>query len=148
MRKNLLTMSIGVAMSVAFGLPAHASPSCLKEKEPFALSTDTVKWLMTIAPGAECIQGLRWSYMQIFEVAIISGPSKGRLAMVGSGFRYFANPNDRGVDKFTLLILGKNRHDLGKSTLEVEVHSGSNEAGGSSRNRVASTQAFAAEVPE
>ena len=143
MRKNFLTMSVGSAMLAALNLPAQASPSCLKEKQPFALSADTVKWSMTIVPGAECIQGLRWSYMQIFEVSVLSGPSKGRLVMVGSGFRYYADANVQGVDKFTLLISGKNRHDLGKSTLEVEVHSNSNEANASSKKRLASTQATA-----
>jgi hypothetical protein len=141
MRKNFLTISIGVALLAVPSLPAQASPSCLKEKEPFGLSADTVKWSMIIAPGAECIQGLRWSYMQISEVSVISAPSKGRLVTVGSGFRYYANPNDQGVDKFTLLISGKNRHDAGKSTLEVEVRSDSGEANRSSRKRVASAQA-------
>jgi len=140
MRKKILTIAIGVAMLATSGLSAQASPSCLKEKQPFALSADTVKWSMTIAPGAECIQGLRWSYMQIYEVSVISGPSKGQLVMVGSGFRYYANPGEQGADKFTLLISGKNRHDPGKSTLEVEVHSDSNEANSNSRKRVASTQ--------
>ncbi len=143
MRKKFLTISIGVVMLATSGLSAQASPSCLKEKQPFALSADTVKWSMTIAPGAECIQGLRWSYMQIYEVSVVSGPSKGQLVMVGSGFRYYANSNEQGVDKFTLLISGKNRHDKGKSTLEVEVHSDSNEASSNSRKRVASTQVSA-----
>jgi len=141
MQKKCLTMSIGAAMLAALSLPAQASPSCLKEKEPFALSADTVKWSMTIVPGAECIQGLRWSYMQIFYVSVVGAPSKGRVVVVGSGFRYYANPDDPGVDKFTLLISGKNRHDLGKSTLEVEVHSNAGEATTGARKRVALTQA-------
>jgi len=143
MRKKILTMAIGVAMLATSGLSAQASPSCLKEKQPFALSADTVKWSMTIAPGAECIQGLRWSYMQIYEVSIISSPSKGQLVMVGSGFRYYANPGEQGADKFTLLISGKNRHDVGKSTLEVEVLADSNEANSASKKRVASAQVSA-----
>ena len=143
MRKKFLTLSLGVAILAASALSAQSSPSCLKQKEPFALSADTVKWSMTIAPGAECIQGLRWSYMQIFEVSVVSGPSKGRLVMVGSGFRYYADSSEQGVDKFTLLISGKNRHDLGKSTLEVEVRSDSLEANGNSRKRVASAQVTA-----
>lgn len=81
-----------------------------------------MKWTMRINPGTECIQGLRWSYMQIFNVSVVSGPSKGQLAVVGSGFRYSAEAEKRGSDKFTLLISGKNRHDLGTSTLEVEVN--------------------------
>jgi hypothetical protein len=145
MRNNFLSMLASVAILTAFGLPADASPSCLKEKEPFALSSDTVKWTMTIAPGAECIQGLRWSYMQIYEVSVISGPSKGRLVMVGSGFRYYADQNNQNEDKFTLLISGKNRRDIGQSTLEVEVHSGSGEASGE-KKRVASTEASAETV--
>ncbi|UWU67642.1 hypothetical protein [Bradyrhizobium sp. NC92] len=104
------------------GSVAHASPLCIKERTPFALAHDTVKWTMTIAPGADCIQGLRWSYMQIFNVSVVSGPSRGQLAVVGSGFRYSAENQTRGTDKFTLLISGKNRHDAGTSTLEVEVN--------------------------
>ena len=83
---------------------------------------DTVKWTMSIAPGADCIQGLRWSYMQIFNVSVVSGPSRGQLALVGSGFRYSAEAERPGADRFTLLISGKNRHDLGTSTLDVEVN--------------------------
>jgi len=77
---------------------------------------------MTIEPGAECIQGLRWSYMQIFNVSVVNGPSAGELAVVGSGFRYSTKSDQRKADKFTLLISGKNRHDAGTSTLEVEVN--------------------------
>jgi len=44
------------------------------------------------------------------------------LAVVGSGFRYSAETRTPGADKFTLLISGKNRPDLGTSTLEVEVN--------------------------
>lgn len=114
----------GVAISVTAmsGLMAQASPLCIKERTPFALSHDTVKWTMSIAPGADCIQGLRWSYMQIFNVSVLSGPSRGQLAVVGSGFRYSAESGTTGADKFTLLISGKNRHDPGTSTLEVEVN--------------------------
>jgi hypothetical protein len=141
-RNNFLSISASVAALIVFSLSAEASPSCLKEKEPFALSSDTVKWTMTIAPGAERIQGLRWSYMQIYEVSVISGPSNGRLVMVGSGFRYYADQNNQSEDKFTLLISGKNKRDVGQSTLEVEVLSGSGEANGE-KKRIASTQAIA-----
>jgi len=120
--RPLLLSGIAVAASVVLGLAAHASPLCIKERTPFALSHDTVKWTMSIAPGADCIQGLRWSYMQIFDVSVVSGPSQGELAVVGSGFRYSAKNEAGGSDKFTLLISGKNRHDPGTSTLEVEVN--------------------------
>ncbi|MCS3765046.1 hypothetical protein [Bradyrhizobium centrosematis] len=120
--RPLLLSGIAVAASVVSGLAAHASPLCIKERTPFALSHDTVRWTMSIAPGAECIQGLRWSYMQIFNASVVSAPSRGQLAVVGSGFRYSAENETRGTDKFTLLISGKNRHDSGTSTLEVEVN--------------------------
>lgn len=120
--RPLLLLGVAVASSAASGLAAQASPLCVKERTPFALSDDTVKWTMSIAPGADCIQGLRWSYMQIFNVSVVSGPSRGQLAVVGSGFRYSAENQTPGADKFTLLISGKNRHDVGTSTLEVEVN--------------------------
>ena len=119
---QVLLRAACIAAVAMFGTAAQASPLCIKERTPFALAEDTVKWTITIDPGAECIQGLRWSYMQIFDVSVVSGPSKGQLAVVGSGFRYAAEAERRGSDKFTLLISGKNRHDAGTSTLEVEVN--------------------------
>ena len=120
--RAVLLFGIAVAASAMSGLAAQASPLCIKERTPFALSHDTVKWTMSIAPGAECIQGLRWSYMQIFKVSVVSGPSRGQLAVLGSGFRYSAENEAGGSDKFTLLISGKNRNVAGTSTLEVEVN--------------------------
>jgi hypothetical protein len=55
-------------------------------------------------------------------VSVVSGPSHGQLAVVGSGFRYSAKAETPGTDRFTLLISGKNRHDAGTSMLEVEVN--------------------------
>jgi hypothetical protein len=121
-QKPLLLLGAGVA-AATLGMAAHASPLCTKERTPFALSEDRVKWTITIQPGTDCIQGLRWSYMQIFNVKVVSGPSRGQLAVLGSGFRYSAEADRHGTDKFTLLISGKNRHVAGTSTLEVEVNS-------------------------
>ncbi|WP_027572832.1 hypothetical protein [Bradyrhizobium sp. WSM1743] len=120
--RPVLLLGVAVVASAIPGLAAHASPLCIKERTPFALSYDTVKWTMSIAPGADCIQGLRWSYMQIFKVSVVIGPSRGQLAVLGSGFRYSAENETRGSDKFTLLISGKNRNVAGTSTLEVEVN--------------------------
>ena len=119
---QVLLRAVCIAAVAMFGTAVRASPLCIKERTPFALAEDTVKWTLTINPGAECIQGLRWSYMQIFDVSVVSGPSKGQLAVVGSGFRYSAEAERLGSDKFTLLISGKNRHDAGTSTLEIEVN--------------------------
>ena len=112
---------LGIAALVFLWQPASASPLCIKDREPFALSSDTMKWTMTIVSGRDCIQGLRWSYMQIYEVSVVSGPTNGHLAIVGPGFRYATEAGKPGMDKFTLLINGKNRHKPGQSTLEVEV---------------------------
>lgn len=96
--RPMLLLAVVVAVSAMSGLAAQASPLCVKERTPFALSDDTVKWTMSIAPGADCIQGLRWSDMQIFNVSVVSGPSRGQLAVVGSGFRYSAenHPSEPG----------------------------------------------------
>lgn len=121
-QRPILLLAVCIAASAMFSMAAQASPLC-KERTPFALSEDTVKWMMPIQPGADCIQGLRWSYMQIFNVSVVSGPSRGQLALVGSGFRYSAEAEKPGTDRFTLLISGRNRHDdAGISTLEVEVN--------------------------
>jgi hypothetical protein len=95
----------------------------VKEKQPFTLSSDTMHWTMSIAAGDDCVQGLRWSYMQIYEVTIVDAPTKGKLVMVGPGFRYIASESgDQAPDRFTLLISGKNRRDPGTSILEIEVY--------------------------
>ena len=100
---------------------AHATPNCLKDQKPFALAEDTVSWTMSAAPGSECIQGLRWSYMQIYSVLVLKAPTKGKLVIVGSGFRYFADPESHEADNFTLVVFGKNRRDTGKSILDIAV---------------------------
>jgi hypothetical protein len=108
---------------VALGVSAHASPRCLKDQKPFALADDFVSWTMSAAPGSECIQGLRWSYMQIYSVSVLKAPTKGKLVIVGPGFRYFADSESHEADSFTLVVLGKNRRDTGTSTLNIAVKS-------------------------
>jgi hypothetical protein len=116
-----LLMAIG--FMVTLGVSAHASPSCLKDKKPFALADDIVSWTMSAAPGSECIQGLRWSYMQIYSILVLRAPAKGKLVIVGSGFRYFADSESQEADKFTLVVFGKNRRDTGESILDIAVNS-------------------------
>jgi len=100
---------------------ASATPNCLRDNKPYRLAGDTMEWSMTIAPGADCIQGLRWSTMQIYKVEVTEKPKSGEIVLVGPGFRYFAKPNFSGTDRFTLLVVGKNRYDEGTSTVEVTV---------------------------
>jgi hypothetical protein len=115
-----LLMAIGVMAILT--VSAHASPNCLNKQKPFALAEDTIIWTMYAVPGSECIQGLRWSYMQIYNVSVSKAPTKGKIEIVGPGFRYFADSQKDEADSFTLVVVGKNRRDPGKSTLEIVVN--------------------------
>ena len=108
-------------LSVFAPAPASASPNCLKDHKAFDLAGDSIEYAMTIAPGANCIQGLRWSYMQIYAVWVLEKPKGGDLVMVGPAFRYFAKPGFSGTDRFSLVVVGKNRHEEGYSTVEITV---------------------------
>ena len=112
-----------VLMLVAFApTGANAFGSCLKkDRQPFQLSGDSIEYSLAIEPGTDCIQGLRWSFMQIYAVWVLKKPTNGELVMVGPGFRYFAKPDFSGPDKFTLVVVGKNRHEEGYSTVEIIV---------------------------
>jgi hypothetical protein len=121
MSRTLDRLFLVVGFLAVLGVSAHASPSCLKDQKPFALADDVVSWTMSAAPGSECIQGLRWSYMQIYRVLVLKAPKKGKLVIVGSGFRYLADPESREEDNFTLVVIGKNRRDDGESVLDVAV---------------------------
>ena len=101
--------------------PANASLNCLKDHKPFKMASDTIEYSMTIAPGADCIQGLRFATMQIYAVWVLEKPKSGKLEMVGPGFRYFAKPNFSGTDKFSLVVVGKNLREEGYSTVEITV---------------------------
>jgi hypothetical protein len=120
MSRKLDSLFIAIGF-IALTVSAHASPNCLKDQKPFALAEDTIIWTMYAAPGSECIQGLRWSYMQIYSVSVSKAPTKGKIGIVGPGFRYYADPQNYEDDSFTLLVVGKNRRDPGKSTLQIVV---------------------------
>jgi hypothetical protein len=120
MSRKLDSLFIAIGF-IALTVSAHASPNCLKDQKPFALAEDTIVWTMYAAPGSECIQGLRWSYMQIYSVSVSKAPTKCKIGIVGPGFRYFADPQNFEDDSFTLVVVGKNRRDPGKSTLEIVV---------------------------
>lgn len=121
MSRKLEGLIIAVGALAVLTVPARASPRCLKYPNPFALTGDIAVWTMYAAPGSECIQGLRWSYMQIFNVSVSKAPTKGKVVIVGPGFRYFADPDVNDADTFTLQVVGKNRRDPGQSTLEIVV---------------------------
>jgi hypothetical protein len=121
MFRKLEGLFIAIGVTAILTVSAHASPNCLKDQKPFALTEDTIAWTMYAAPGSECIQGLRWSFMQIFNVSVSKPPTKGKISIVGPGFRYFADSQDYEADSFTLLVVGKNRRDPGESTIEIVV---------------------------
>ncbi len=122
MSRKLRGLCMAIAFMTVLGVPAHASPSCLKEKLVFALADDFVSSSMAAPPGSECLQGLRWSYMQIYSVLVLKAPTKGRLVIVGSGFRYIADSESREADNFTLVVFGKNRHNPGNSILDIAIN--------------------------
>ena len=121
MSRKFDSLFLAIGFIAVISVSVHASPKCVKDQKPFALAEDTVSWTMSVAPGSECLQGLRWSYMQIYSVLVSKAPTKGKIAIVGSGFRYFADSENNEADSFTLVVEGKNRHDPGKSTLEIAV---------------------------
>src|SRR6202040_2092887 len=92
MSRKLDSLFISIGFMAILTVSAHASPNCLNDQKPFALAEDTITWTMYAAPGSECIQGLRWPYMQIYSVLVLKAPTKGKLVIVGSGFRYLADP--------------------------------------------------------
>ena len=98
---------MAIGFMAALGVSAHASPRCLKDQKPFALTDDFVSWTMSAEPGSECIQGLRWSYMQIYSVLVLKAPTKGKLVIAGFGFRYFGDSDSHEADNFTLVVFGK-----------------------------------------
>jgi hypothetical protein len=110
-----------LVLSVSLSAPVSATPNCLGEHGPFKLAGDSIEYSMSIPAGADCLQGLRWSTMQIYSVRVLEKPRTGELVMVGTGFRYFAKPDFSGTDKFSLMVVGKNRRDEGYSTVEITV---------------------------
>ena len=112
---------VSLILSAMAPAPASASLNCLGDHKPFKMASDTIQYSMTIAPGADCIQGLRWSTMQIYAVWVLEKPKNGKLEMVGPGFRYFAKSNFSGTDKFSLVVVGKNLREEGYSTVEITV---------------------------
>lgn len=110
-----------LVLSAALPAAANATPNCLKEHGPFKLAGDSIEYAMSISPGADCIQGLRFATMQIYSVQVLEKPRSGELVMVGTGFRYFASPDFSGTDKFSLMVNGKNLREEGHSTVEIVV---------------------------
>jgi hypothetical protein len=121
MLRNYAVAAVALVLSAPLSAPANATPNCLGDHRPFKLAGDSIEYSMSISAGADCIQGLRWSTMQIYAVRVLERPRSGELVMVGPGFRYFAKPDFSGTDKFSLMVVGKNLRDEGYSTVEITV---------------------------
>jgi hypothetical protein len=121
MSRKLDSLVVAIGFMAVLSVPAHASPTCLRDQRPFTLAEDTVSWTISVAPGSDCIQGLRWSFMQVYSVLVSKPPTKGKIEIVGSGFRYFAPSENYEADSFTLVVVGKYGRDTGQSTLEIAV---------------------------
>lgn len=121
MLRILTRFSMAAVLLANLNISASATPNCLSNQQAYELTDDIVTYTMTIAPGAECIQGLRWSYMQIELVSVLGPPKNGKAVVVGSGFRYFANPDFKGTDSFTVVVSGINKKTPGNSILQIEV---------------------------
>jgi hypothetical protein len=121
MLQILARLSIAMSLFFLVSASAEATPNCLRDNQPYKLTGDVVGWSMTIVPGANCIQGLRWSTMQIYSVSIAEKPKSGEIVLVGPRFRYFAKPDFTGTDSFTLVVVGKNRREAGSSTVQITV---------------------------
>lgn len=78
--------SIVLPLFALMSAPAKATPNCLRDNQAYKLVGDTIEWSMTIAPGADCIQGLRWSTMQIYSVSIAEKPRAANWFWLGQGF--------------------------------------------------------------
>src|SRR5258708_36186144 len=111
MFRKLDSLLMAIGFMTILTVSAHASPNCLNNQKPFALAEDTIIWTMYAVTGSECIQGLRWSYMQIYNVSVSKAPTKGKIEIVGPGFRYFADSHNDQADSFMLVVEGKNRRD-------------------------------------
>jgi hypothetical protein len=119
---RLVARTSAIVISLVLSASAGASPTCVsQDKQPFELAGDTIQWAMTIAPGGDCIQGVRWSYMQIYDVSVVTAPKNGKIVMEGIGFRYYADPKFQGTDSFTLAVTGMNKKNPGRSYVQIEV---------------------------
>ncbi|MBR0797134.1 hypothetical protein JQ615_17215 [Bradyrhizobium jicamae] len=115
----------GLLIQILAWYPASVSAggTCILHPSPFKLRSDSVYWSIKIKPGAECIQGLRWSTIMIDSITIVDPPKLGRLVIEGPAFRYFADPDAEGNDHFKIAIKGTSLHIAGTSTIEVGVSS-------------------------
>lgn len=114
---------LALATTLILPLSATAGGTCILHPQPFTLRSDSVRWSIKIKPGAECIQGLRWSTLMIDNISVVEPPKSGRLVLQGPAFRYFASTDPQAADSFKIAISGTSLHVNGTSVLEVDINS-------------------------
>lgn len=116
---------VRLALVATLMLPvsATAGGTCILHPQPFKLRSDSVRWSIKINPGAECIQGLRWSTLMIDNISVIEPPKSGRLVLQGPAFRYFAGADSQAADSFTIEIRGTSLQVSGTSVVQVDINS-------------------------
>lgn len=100
--------------------PVRAGGTCILRPEPIRLRSDVVNWAIEMRPGAECVQGLRWSTLLIDQVLVTTQPKFGRIAINGPSFRYIAG-SSKESDSFQLLVKGSALRVPGETTIEATV---------------------------
>ena len=120
MPQFLTRLSLAVAVFAAFGGAARAAPNCLKEPQPYALADDTVSWTMTIAPRRRVHPGPSLVLHADRARLALNRPQQWKVAIVGPGFRYFADPAFRGSDTSRCRCLGRSRKVSGNSIFKIE----------------------------
>jgi hypothetical protein len=106
------------AIILATGNVAFAG-GCAVTGPRYLLSGDTVTWSMRLAGGRSCTHGVRYANVEFEDVGIASMPRFGRVALLGSSFKFEAKDDYRGDDQFTLTVSGKIRKVQGTSTIRA-----------------------------
>ena len=119
--RTIAKIILTAATMLYFPVEVYAAGSCINRPPPFKMEEDTVIWPIAIVAGDQCIEGLRYSTMKISDVSIAVPPVSGRIELSGPSFRYFALPDFRGTDTFTITVKGTNRNLPGYSTIKVDV---------------------------
>lgn len=119
--RNPIIAALFAQILAWYPAPASAGGICILHPQSFKLRSDTIHWLIKIKPGAECIQGLRWSTIMIDTIAVVDPPKSGRLILQGPSFRYFSDPATQGTDNFKIAIMGTSLRISGTSSIEVDV---------------------------
>ena len=105
MSRTLDRLLMAIGFMAALGVSAHASPRCLKIKEPFALADDFVSWTMSAEPGSEMHPGASLVLHADLHRFGFEAPTKG--AVMSARFPIFWRFRSHEADNFTLVVFEK-----------------------------------------